>query len=238
MSLALVILAAGASARLGTCKGLVDLGGAPPVERLLRAGRAAAPAATVLVAGADVAALSAWWRSAAPSPSDEAGPHACSVRGSPHGAVGTTPEPTAGADHDQDGVRLLLNERWRAGRTGSVAVAAAALPGVDLCLAPVDVPLVGSGTFASLRAAWDAAGRPASGWLAPRFDGRFGHPIVVGRALAKRCAELAPGAPLRDLRALAAPLWAIDVADPAILDDLDTPADLERLRASLRAVPS
>ena len=37
MKPALVLLAAGASKRLGTCKALVDLGGASPLARLLEA---------------------------------------------------------------------------------------------------------------------------------------------------------------------------------------------------------
>ena len=39
--------------------------------------------------------------------------------------------------------------------------------------------------------------------------------------------------PLRNLRALADPLLEVSVDSPEILDDLDTPEDLARLRARL-----
>ena len=59
----------------------------------------------------------------------------------------------------------------------------------------------------------------------------MGHPVVVGRALAQKALELAPDAPLRGLRQSARPLWSLAVPSAAILDDLDTPEDLARLRA-------
>ena len=93
-------------------------------------------------------------------------------------------------------------------------------------------------TIEALRARWAALGAPANGWLAPRFDAgprpRHGHPVVLGRGLAARLADLAPDAPLSTLRAVAQPLEGVAVDDSAILDDLDTPADLEGLRARHR----
>lgn len=133
-------------------------------------------------------------------------------------------------------VQVLRNEDWARGRTGSFACAVRAHPDRDLLLAPIDVPRVSSRTFAALCVAWDIAGRPAHGWLASAQIGadrvrRFGHPIVVGRDLAARALALDPDASLRDLRECASPLSYVDVDDPAILEDLDTPADLARLRA-------
>jgi molybdenum cofactor cytidylyltransferase len=198
MTLAVVILAAGASARLGECKALVDLGGAPPLMRLATAALAIEPTALVVVGGAHADLLAAWL--------------------SAH-AAGAPP------------LRLVHNTAWAAGRLGSVAAAVRALPEMDLVLAPVDVPLVTPATFRALGAVWRAAGEPARGWLAPEHDGRFGHPVVIGRALAEEALRLSSDVPLRDLRAAAAPLLAVAVPDAAILDDLDTPADLARLRA-------
>lgn len=201
MTLALVILAAGASTRLGAVKALVDLDGRTPLERLMTAGRALGPATTLVVGGAHARELGAW------------------LAASPFGAD----------------VRFLEHAGWRRGRLGSVAAAAEALPGLDLALAPVDVPLVEAATFEALGAGWAAAGHPAEGWLAPRHGTAFGHPVVVGRDLAARTLALDPAAPLRDLRVRAQPLLAVAVRDPAVLDDLDTPADLARLRGRLSA---
>jgi len=185
-----VILAGGASARLGACKALADLGGTTPLCELLRSG------ATLVVGGAHSAQI----RAALPA-----------------------------------GVELAHNELWQRGRLSSVRCAVRARPGQDLCLAPVDVPLVPAQVFEALARAWDEAGSPARGWLAPwvLVDGerRHGHPVVLGRELlAEILAE--PGElPLKVFRTRAAPLLEVEVRSHSVLDDLDTPEDLARLRA-------
>ncbi len=194
MSVALVLLAAGASTRLGTCKALVDLGGRSPLARLLEAGAVLDGAPPLVVTGAD---------------------HALIAAALPPGAA------------------ALENRRWSEGRAGGVALASQARPGFDLCLAPVDVPLVPADVFAALAQAWRAAGEPARGWLAPSVaragTRRFGHPVVVGRDLALLLLATGKDLPLSSLRASADPLLAVAVESQRILDDLDTPADLERL---------
>lgn len=194
-----MILAAGASSRLGACKALVELGGRTVLARLLEAAAAIDGAPPLVVSGADRAAI--------------------------EGAL------PAGVEH-------AWNERWASGRTSSFALAQRLRPGLDLCLAPVDVPLVTREVLDALARAWRGAGAPALGWLAPcvRAAGtrRFGHPVIVGRELAARVAELGDERPLSELRARAKPLLALEVEDPSVLDDLDTPDDLARLRARVR----
>jgi CTP:molybdopterin cytidylyltransferase MocA len=56
---------------------------------------------------------------------------------------------------------------------------------------------------------------------------------VLGRELARELLAWPRERPLRALRALADPLLALEVEDEAILDDLDTPEDLARLRERL-----
>ncbi|MCY2961834.1 MAG: NTP transferase domain-containing protein [Planctomycetota bacterium] len=196
MSLTLVVLAAGASTRLGTCKALVDLGGRTPLDRLVEAGRAIASTPALVVTGADHVRI-----------------------------AGAAPQ----------GVDVLENRSWAEGRLGGLALAARARPGSDLCVAPVDVPLVPAAVFLALRAAWLEAGEPPLGWLAPFLDRAgarraYGHPIVIGRDLCARLSAIGKEVPMREVRALARPLLSIAVDSVAILDDLDTPADLERLR--------
>ena len=200
----LVLLAAGESRRLGTCKALVAL----------RKEHPATPLDMLLAAGADFAAR----------------PPLC-ITGRHHAEI---------AAAAPAGIELLENHAWRDGRTGSVRYAARHLPGEDLCLAPVDVPTVPRRVFAALRAAWQAAGHPAQGWLAPRVGcgeaGRHGHPVVLGRALAARLlAEWPADRPLRELRALADPLLAVETDSDAVLCDLDGPGDLAVLRRRLAA---
>lgn len=146
----------------------------------------------------------------------------------------------SGAEHERvlallaSPVECVQNHAWRAGRTGSIQRAVEARPDSDLCLAPVDVPRVSAAVFAALAAAWRDAGAPPDGWLAPRVatpDGpRHGHPVLVGRGLLARLKDFPPDRPLSVLRALATPLLAVDVEDPGVLEDLDTPADLAQLR--------
>lgn len=197
----LVVLAGGASSRLGTCKALVRIGDRSPLEHLLAAAAGAGFAGTPLVVG-----------------------------GRHHAEIEAAAPP---------GVQLVQNASWERGRTGSIQAAVAAAPGQDLCLAPVDVPLVPASVFGALVAAWRAAGAPDRGWLAPHVAGsesaedgqpRRGHPVLLGRNLLGEIALAGPDRPLRSFRSLADPVWSIPVAGNEILDDLDGPDDLARLR--------
>ncbi len=200
-ALALVILAAGESSRLGEPKALVrlrDREPSTPLAWLLDASRSCATEPALVVTGADHAPIAA----------------AC-----------------------PGGIEVLENARWREGRTGSVRLAARARPGRDLLLAPVDVPLVPAEVFRALAEEWSRRGRPERGWLAPwlRVGGgaRHGHPVVIGRSLLGDLEGFSRDQPLSELRGRAAPLLGIEVASPAVLDDLDRPEDLLRLRAGL-----
>jgi molybdenum cofactor cytidylyltransferase len=199
VGLAVVVLAAGRSLRLGECKALVDLGGRTPLDRLLDASSGLGDAPALVVTGAH---------------------HERIVRA---------------LEQRRSPFEVALNADWASGRTGSVRVAWKRRRGFDLLLAPVDVPMVPREVFEALAGAWSAAGAPPRGWLAPRHGARggFGHPIVVGRELAAGVETLAPDTPLRELRDLAEPRWAVEVASPEVLDDLDDPGDLERLRRRL-----
>ena len=129
----------------------------------------------------------------------------------------------------------IHHPHWEAGRTGSLAAAVRRLPDRDLCFAPVDVPCVPAEVFRSLESAWRTAGAPPEGWLAPYVDiagrARFGHPLILGRELARRTLTMDADHPLRELRSQAAPLLSTPVVELEILDDLDTPGDLRELRS-------
>ena len=192
MKPALVILAAGASRRLGRTKALVELEGRSVLEHLCRAGAGLDGGRALVVLGGDAQDVLA---------------------------------------HLPQGCEALVNPDWAAGRSGGLRLAHRARPGRALLVAPVDVPRVPAGVFDALAREWDALGDPPLGWLAPRLaEGGYGHPVVVGNGLLDALEGLPADTPLRALRALAAPLASIGVFDPEILEDLDTPADLERLR--------
>jgi nicotine blue oxidoreductase len=198
---ALVVLAAGESARLGACKALVDLCGRTPLARLLEAGASFDDLAPLVIAGE----------------------HCDAIR-----------------DAAGSGVEVARHEHWSLGRTSSIRLARRLRPGCDLVIAPVDVPLVERGVFDALLAEWIARGSPPAGFLSPLLPdrekrGRRGHPIVLGRALALELETLSADAPLSALKPRARPLFDVEVESVAILDDLDTPEDLARLRARLSA---
>jgi CTP:molybdopterin cytidylyltransferase MocA len=152
-----------------------------------------------------------------------------------------------GAHHEEiaaaapPGVQVERNPDWRSGRSGGVLLAWTHRPGRDLCIAPVDVPLVPASVFGTLLRAWIEAGSPSRGWLAPSFTPpfpphgrlrtRFGHPVVIGRDLLQNLAAGGPAMPLRGLRSAANPVFSAPVDTPAILDDLDSPEDFSRLTA-------
>lgn len=191
-----MILAAGASERLGACKALVQLGPHTPLAWLVAAGAGLDTDVPLVITGAHRAEI----ERAAPA-----------------------------------GVECAFNPQWSSGRTSGIALAAALRPGRDLVLAPVDVPLVTRAVFEALARAWEHRGAPARGWLAPHCIAadrtlRYGHPVVLGRALAAEAAALAADTPLRALRERADPLGSLAVEDLSVLDDLDTPADLARLQ--------
>lgn len=208
MSLAPVILAGGASSRLGEPKALVNIGGLRVLERMLKA----------ISDGID---------GPAPVPLVVTGAH--------HGPI---MEFLSASSLD---VEVVENTGWSAGRTSSVQAAALRRPARDLLLWPADVPLVPPRVLSFMGAQWRALGAPPMGWLAPSFEDhgqpqgvqpvpRYGHPIVIGKALAGRVHAMLPDEPLRSLRASADPLRAVPVEEASVLDDLDTAADLARLR--------
>ncbi|MFT4542741.1 MAG: CTP:molybdopterin cytidylyltransferase MocA [Planctomycetota bacterium] len=169
----------------------------------------------------------------------------------------SSPIVVTGPDHDvisavlPSGCRIVRNEAWKLGRSGSLAAAVRAHPDADLMLAPVDVPLVPELVFAALAREWIALGSPERGWLAPALrrelalnldlahqgSGRpllFGHPILIGRELACQVSALPADAPLWKLRERAEPLAGLEVDAPEILDDIDEESDVIRIRKRLR----
>jgi len=199
MGPALVILAAGASSRLGECKALASIGGRTALEHLLAAAEGVFEGPAVVVTGA----------------------HHAEIQGSVLDLA--------------DAVEVRHNPDWSAGRLGGLRLGWEARRGRDLCLAPVDCPLVPARVFEELARAWLAEGSPPRGWLAPRHGtgsaARHGHPLFLGRELEGELAGWAPDRSLRELRRIAGPVLGHPVEAPEVLFDLDTPSDLAALRA-------
>jgi len=185
-----VVLAAGASSRMGRSKALLDAHGRTFVRRIVDTLRDGGAADAVVVARAPTATIAS--------------------------------ELTAGFG------RLVENPDPNRGQLSSLLVGLDAIdaPRADGALVTlVDVPLVTAPTVAALLARARHARAPI---LRATYRGRHGHPVVFMRAVfpALRAADPAVGAkPV--LRAFA--VEDVDVDDPGVIRDVDTPEDYARL---------
>ena len=79
----------------------------------------------------------------------------------------------------------------------------------------------------------DAAREDPNRIWQPRFAGRSGHPIFYPTDIADLLCRLSPTATARDLLGepdIAARRASIDVEDPRVLENIDTPADVAKIR--------
>lgn len=126
------------------------------------------------------------------------------------------------------GLRVAVNADPARGMASSIAIGFAALAEGEAAteaawLWPVDHPDVRGETLARLV---EALG--VHEVARPRFDGAGGHPPLIARAVWPRlagCASLEGGA--RAVLA-AADAVAVEVDDPGVVSDVDTPDDLAR----------
>ncbi len=129
------------------------------------------------------------------------------------------------------GCTVVANPDWAEGMGGSLRAGLAALPaGCEAVLVSlVDTPGVTPAAVARLL----AAHREGAALAAASYQGRRGHPVLIG---AEHLAEAAAGARGdAGARALLAArqreLRLVECGDVAVPDDLDTPADLIRWAA-------
>ena len=129
------------------------------------------------------------------------------------------------------GARFVVNRNADSG--GPLSSLLAGLDAIDgpevlgVMMAPVDVPRVGAATVAALLAAF----RSAPGRIVRAVHaGRHGHPVIFPRELFHelRRADPARGAKAV-VRAQGAAIVDVDVPDPAVVEDIDTPDDYERV---------
>ncbi|HBP23740.1 MAG TPA: hypothetical protein DEA08_38920 [Planctomycetes bacterium] len=185
-----LVLAAGASSRMGCPKAALRYGAESALERILRVCEAAGLGEARVVIGAHPAAT----RAAAGARS------AC----------------------------FLDNPSWEAGRTSSLQRGLGGLSAAAALLWPVDACLAAPETLSALLAASEAS--DALAWV-PSHAGRRGHPVLLGAPVFPRFLALGPDQPAREvIRALAAEgaLRHVEVEDPAVLMNANTPAELAR----------
>jgi molybdenum cofactor cytidylyltransferase len=125
-------------------------------------------------------------------------------------------------------VRFVPNPNADTGQLSSVLAGlnAADRPGTSAILVtPVDLPLVSAATVSTLLAAFRAGSFPIA---RVTHGGRHGHPVVFGRSVfdALRHADAATGA---KSVVRSHPVLDVEVPDPGVLHDVDTPEDYARL---------
>ncbi|MEJ2208883.1 MAG: nucleotidyltransferase family protein [Anaerolineae bacterium] len=186
-----IVLAAGASRRMGQPKQLLPIDGQPMVRLVTEAACAAGLAQVVVVLGAHAADV------------------AVALEGLPVG--------------------LVVNEDWREGMSTSLGVGLGALrPEIAAALLVLaDQPDLSPELLRALVARYRATGAPL---VAPYHGGRRGNPVLFDRAL---FAELEAVTGDRGGRSVVArheaELERVEVQDPAVVSDVDTPQDYEAL---------
>jgi nicotine blue oxidoreductase len=141
---------------------------------------------------------------------------------------------TGAAQVELSGIHTIYNERWRTGMGSSLRVALRALPpdvgAVVVALA--DQPLVGATAVTRLIAAY----RGGAGVAVAAYDGKPRNPVLLAREHWPEVIATATGdqGARAFLRARADLVTLVECGDTGSPDDIDTPADLDRVAALYR----
>ena len=128
-------------------------------------------------------------------------------------------------------VQTIMNWRWEEGLSTSMQVGLAALPPETeaAIFLQCDQPLITPGLLRALVARFEETGAPI---VHPSHAGQRGTPVLFARRLFPELARVSGDEGGRSLiTRYAQDVATIEVTDPDVLADIDTPADYERLRA-------
>ena len=200
-----IVLAAGASSRMGRAKAALPLGqtGETVVSRVIRTLLKGGVPDVVVVSGAHIDAV----RAALPAFADK-------TAGTPGMAR----------------ARVVEHAGWQAGQLSSLLAGLAAIddPLLEAALvSPVDVPLVHAATVSAVIEAWRRTRAPI---VRPVDGARHGHPVIFDRSVFD---DLRAADPNRGAKAVFAihrdRIVNVEVNDPGAFEDIDTPEDYRKL---------
>jgi molybdenum cofactor cytidylyltransferase len=127
-------------------------------------------------------------------------------------------------------IRAVDNPRYGEGLATSLIAGIGAVPprasSALICLG--DMPLVGAPVIDALIARFGEA--PEAGAVVPAHAGEWGNPVLVSRALFAEIAGLRGDAGARKLLQGRKDVLVLEVRDPSILTDADTPEALAQVR--------
>ena len=137
--------------------------------------------------------------------------------------------------HDAGNLRWLLDPRVRQalnsdperGMLSSLQVGLTEMSTAERVLfLPLDYPAIRPETIEKLCA------MPLADVAMPRYQGRRGHPVLISQRVARQLLTLPATAAARDvIRSYNDTVLYVEVDDPGILIDVDTPEDYQRLVA-------
>lgn len=127
-------------------------------------------------------------------------------------------------------VRYATNTAADEGQLSSVLAGLAAVEergASAMLLIPVDVPRISGATVSRVIAAWRASHAPV---VRAAWQGRHGHPVLFAREVFADLHRADPDVGARAVvRALGERVVNVEVEDPGVVEDIDTPEDYRRL---------
>ncbi|PQJ26968.1 hypothetical protein BSZ35_18800 [Salinibacter sp. 10B] len=145
--------------------------------------------------------------------------------------TGAQHERIAGLVRRADGARVVHNPDFRSGMSSSIrrGVRAASPDATGFAMCPGDLPLLSSSIVDRLCQSFAAQTTPRI--VAPTYDGQQGHPVIFGASYREALLDLEGDRGARDLlRSDEVPLTRVPVHDNSILQDVDTPEALAKVR--------
>ena len=131
---------------------------------------------------------------------------------------------------DVSGAAVVVNEMKGSQQIDSIRLGLAALPedSAGVMILPVDFPGLQPGTVETLVSTFAKTRPPV---IVPVHNGTPGHPVVFARSVfGELLAEPLPNGAESIVEAHAQDRVEVQVADPAVLVDVDTPEDYKRFK--------